>query len=49
MYACSLVNHYLCIIVPPGIGKTIGAFTIILIKNLKKLNKENENELKKNI
>ena len=25
VYACSLINQYLCIIGPPGIGKTIGA------------------------
>ena len=32
MYACSLVNQYLCIIGPTGIGKTIGARTFSYIR-----------------
>ena len=32
MYACSLVNQYLCVIGPPGIGKTIGARAFSYIK-----------------
>jgi len=34
MYACSLVNQYLCIIGPPGIGKTIGARAFSYIREI---------------
>ena len=34
MYACSLVNQYLCIIGPPGIGKTIGARAFSFIRQI---------------
>ena len=34
MYACSLVNQYLCIIGPPGIGKTIGARAFSFIREI---------------
>ena len=36
IYACSLVNQHLCIVGPPGIGKTIGArkFSILRQKIL---------------
>ena len=32
IFACSLVNQYLCIIGPPGIGKTLGARKFALIR-----------------
>jgi len=34
IYACSLVNQYLCIVGPPGIGKTIGARTFSYIREI---------------
>ena len=34
MYACSLVNQYLCVIGPPGIGKTIGARAFSFIREV---------------
>ena len=34
IYACSLVNQYLCIIGPPGIGKSIGARSFSFIRQI---------------
>ena len=42
LYACSLINQYLCDVGPPGIGKTIGARVFAFIRE-KILNIEYKN------